>query len=110
MAESETPTIACTLNSNDFEARLAAIAELARNSLRSYHRQDLVLHLSYAAEFAERVREMVRNEQSCCAFLTFDMIEKPEEIDLTITAPEDAREAADALFDQFIGKGELQAR
>jgi hypothetical protein len=109
MAESETLTIACTLNSNDFKARLAAIAELARNALRSHRRQDLTLHLSYAAEAAERVREMVRNEQACCAFLTFDLVEKPQVIDLTITAPEDARQAADVLFGQFIGGGEARS-
>jgi hypothetical protein len=107
MADSEASTIACTLNGNDFKARLATIAELARNALRSYQRDDLVLHLSYAAGAAEQVREMVRNEQSCCAFLTFDVIERPQEIDLTITAPEEARETADDLFDQFIGTGQV---
>ncbi len=109
MAVSEAPTIACALNSNDFKARLAAIAELARSALQRYQRDDLVLRLSYPTEASERVREMVRNEQSCCAFLTFSLIERPQDIDLTITAPEEAREAADALFDQFIGKDEVQA-
>jgi hypothetical protein len=49
-----------------------------------------------------RVREMIRQEQACCAFLTFEMHEHPDEVVLTIRAPEDARAAADALFDQFI--------
>jgi hypothetical protein len=44
---------------------------------------------------------MVRKEQACCGFLTFEMDERPQEIWLTIRAPEAARAAADALFAQF---------
>jgi hypothetical protein len=40
--------------------------------------------------------------QTCCAFLTFRIDEVGDEVRLTITAPERAREAADALFDQFV--------
>jgi hypothetical protein len=49
-----------------------------------------------------RVREMIRQEQACCAFMTFEMHEHPDEVVLTIRAPEDARPAAVALFEQFI--------
>jgi hypothetical protein len=45
---------------------------------------------------------MMRQEQTYCAFLTFEMHEHPDEVWLTIRAPEDARAAADALFEQFI--------
>jgi hypothetical protein len=73
-----------------------------RDALRSYDRDNLVLNLRYAPEAASRVREMVRNEQACCAFLTFEMHEHPDEVRLTIRAPEDARESADALFESFV--------
>ena len=56
----------------------------------------------YSADAAQRVRDMVRKEQDCCAFLTFDLDEPPGEIRLTIKAPEGAREAADMLFGQFL--------
>jgi hypothetical protein len=98
---SETP-IACTLSAGDYRGRLAQIAALARDALRSYEKDGLVLHLSYDAAAAERVREMVRREQDCCAFLTFELQEEGEEIAVTISAPEEARIAAETMFDQFI--------
>jgi hypothetical protein len=94
--------IACTLAPRAFKERTAQIATLNEDALRKYARRDLVLELNYAPEARERVREMVRNEQRCCAFLGFQLHEDANEIRLTITAPETAREAADTLFEQFI--------
>jgi hypothetical protein len=94
--------IACTLTSGAFKDRRASIAALNKDALRKHARHDLLLELSYAPEARERVREMVRSEQRCCAFLGFELYEATNEIRLTVTAPETAREAADALFEQFI--------
>ena len=94
--------IACTLAGGDFRERLAWIAALTRDTMRSYDRDDLVLNLRYAPEAASRVRGMVRKEQACCSFLTFEMHEPPDEVRLTIRAPENARASADALFELFI--------
>jgi hypothetical protein len=102
MTKIKTPPIACTLAPGDFKERLAWIGALTRDALRSHERRDLVLDLRYAPEVVERVREMVRNEQGCCSFLTFDLREEPLEIRLIVTAPEAAREAADMLFEQFV--------
>jgi hypothetical protein len=101
MTTPETPPIACTLAPGDYLARLAWIAKLARDGLRSAERRDLVLELHYALETADRVREMVRRERACCAFLTFDLQETSEEIQLIIRAPEEARGTLDMLFEQF---------
>ena len=98
----EASPIACTLRLGEFKDRLAWIAALNKDALRKYQRRDLVLELSYALEARERVREMVRNEQACCAFLAFELHETGNEIRLTVTAPEKAREAADTLFEQFV--------
>ena len=98
----EASPIACTLRLGEFKDRLAWIAALNKDALRKYQRRDLVLELSYALEARERVREMVRNEQACCAFLAFELHETGNEIRLTVTAPETAREAADTLFEQFV--------
>jgi hypothetical protein len=62
----------------------------------------LVLILRYAAAAAERVRDMVRRERDCCAFLTFTCREQGNEIVVTISAPEQARFAAETLFEQFV--------
>ena len=93
--------IACTLDVGDFRDRLAQIATLNRDALREHRRDGLMLHLRYAVEARDRVREMVRREQVCCSFLTFDLREEGGEVALTITAPEEARIAAETLFDQF---------
>src|SRR5205814_10507958 len=98
----EASPIACTLAPGAFKDRLALIAALNKDALRKYTRRDLVLELSYAPEARERVHEMVRNERSCCAFLAFELREAGNEIRLTVTAPETAREAADSLFAQFV--------
>lgn len=94
--------VACTLSAGDFEARMSAIADLNRDALRDHQRSDLTLVLTYAPEAVERVREMVRREQECCAFLDFKFDEHPHAVRLRITAPEDARIAAETLFDDFV--------
>jgi hypothetical protein len=102
MASSNKPPISCTLTTGNFKDRIAWIGELTRDALRSYQQQGLVLDLRYAPESADRVREMVRKEQQCCAFLTFEIHEEPDEIRLEITAPEEARDSAALLFEQFV--------
>jgi hypothetical protein len=53
---SETP-IACTLNVGDYKERFAQIAELARDALRGYEREGLLLRLRYEATAADLVKE-----------------------------------------------------
>lgn len=102
MTIAESSPIACALAPGAFKDRASQIADLNRDALRKHARRDLVLELSYAPEARERVREMVRNEQRCCGFLDFQLRETADDIRLTVTAPETAREATDALFKQFI--------
>lgn len=64
-------------------------------------RSPLALSLVYGPEAADDVREMVRKESACCAFLRFHLSITHDEVHLLITAPEAAREAADLLFDHF---------
>ena len=44
----------------------------------------------------------MRQEQACCAFLTFEMREAPDAVMLTIKAPEAAQASVDALFEPFL--------
>ena len=67
--------IACTLALGAFKSRTAQIAALNQDALRKHARRDLVLELSYAPDARERVRELVRNERRCCAFLGFELHE-----------------------------------
>ena len=98
--------IACTLDTDGFKQRLAWIVELNRDALRGHERDGLVLHLRYDAKSADRVKEMVRREKQCCAFLRFDVRDEGDEVLLTITAPVEARVASETLFEQFVSRGQ----
>ena len=93
--------IACTLTQVDFKERLQWIRNIASESLRDARREPSALHLTYDVSAAAQVREMVRKEEACCAFLHFDLREDVRGVHLSITAPEDAREAANDLFAHF---------
>jgi hypothetical protein len=96
------PAIACTLTADDYRERLKQITALARDALRSHDREGLTLTLRYDASAASRVREMVRREQACCAFLDFTIREDASQVVVNVTAPEDARAAAETMFEQFV--------
>ncbi|ANY81289.1 hypothetical protein BB934_26265 [Microvirga ossetica] len=98
----EAEPIACTLTPGEYKGRVDWIEALARQSLRSARREGLSLHLTYGPEAADAVRELVRKEQTCCAFLRFEMREDATGVHLSVTAPERAREAADLLFAHFV--------
>lgn len=102
MTSTETALIACTLAPGAYMERMAWIQELTTRSLRDHRRDGLVLHLTYDARAAQRVRELIQREQVCCGFLIFDLRHEADALRLTITAPEEAREAADLLFAPFL--------
>ena len=93
--------IACTLRPGDRRQRRAWIAELNRDALCGQRRDGLRLELTYAPAASDRVREMVALEQACCAFLSFDLRQQADSVRLVIEAPEDARDALDAVFASF---------
>lgn len=101
MTADEQQPIACTLSREARQGRRAWIATLVRDALRGSERNDLTLRLRFASEAVQCIQDMVRMEQACCSFLTFEMDERLPEIWLTIRAPEAARAAADALFAQL---------
>ena len=94
--------IVCTLTSGDLRDRLGLLQALTAEALVDYDRDGLVLTLRYAPDAVERVRALVASERHCCAFLSFDIQEQSDVVVVTITAPENARDAADELFEQFI--------
>ena len=103
MTADEQHPIACTLSGDARQDRRTWIAALVRDALRGSERDDLTLRLRFAPEAVQRVQDMVRMEQACCGFLAFaiDARPYPQEIWLTIRAPEVARAAADAFFAPF---------
>ena len=99
------PAIACTLTAGDLRDRLAWIAALNRDVLRGYDRSDLTLQLRYCPQGVQHVRDLMRREQACCAFLTFELHEQPDEVVLMIKAPEEVRDALNSLFEPFLSRG-----
>jgi hypothetical protein len=110
MSDALESPIACTLQGSSYQERLAWIAELSRDGLRGHSRQELTLVLHYEMAIADRVAEMVQNEKKCCAFLDFQLTKLDDGVRLTITAPERARDVADALFEQFLPSGVSESR
>lgn len=97
-----TAPIACTLDTGAYRERLAWIAELNRSALQRVQREGARLILTYDPQASASVREMVRREQKCCAFLRFELHEDGGALTLAITAPEQAGAALDPLFDPFL--------
>jgi hypothetical protein len=85
-------------------ARLAAIAALSRDALRHVERRGLTLELRYAPAAADRVRALVEQERACCAFLTFDLQDGPDDLRLLVTAPPAAAEVVPELLLELTGR------
>jgi hypothetical protein len=96
--------IACTLSATDYRARLAEIAALSREALRQVERRGLTLDLRYAPEAAARVRQLVEQERTCCAFLQFDLEESAHEVRLLVTAPPAAADVVPDLWVALTGR------
>lgn len=102
MADStDSAPIACLLDGAGFKDRMVWIAALNARALKASRRDDLRLELDYAPDAIGDVRQMIAQEQECCGFLTFDLVEQPDAVKVAITAPETAREAAELVFGPF---------
>lgn len=95
------PIIACSLAKHDYDARISEFRALASRALRDVRREPLSLHLTYDPAFADQVRNLAERERDCCSFLAITVDEDCRGIHLHITAPEEARLAANELFRDF---------
>jgi hypothetical protein len=95
--------IACTLNAADFAQRETLIARLGSDALLSTSRDATRAELRFAAGegIRERVDAFVAGESACCAFLTFDVVQRDDEIVVAIAAPADGALALAELVDAF---------
>jgi hypothetical protein len=102
MTSRDQAAIACTLGGHDYQERLAWIAQLNRDGLRSHRRDVMTLELHYAAAVRDRVHQLVSQEAECCAFLGFAVDESPDEVRVMITVPERAGAIADDFLAPFL--------
>jgi hypothetical protein len=98
--------IACSLTATELPTRLAQMAELGRDALLNTRTAGTRAQLRFAATAGvrERVAAVVEAESHCCAFLTMHLSEAPDEVVLTIEAPEDAELVLAELVDAFRGQ------
>ena len=101
--------IACTLTGGGYTERLAWIARLNRDGLRSCRREAMSLQLHYTADVRERVYELVRNESMCCAFLMFAIDESTDDVCVNITVPERARDVVEEVLAPFLAAGKAES-
>ncbi|WP_132979857.1 MULTISPECIES: hypothetical protein [unclassified Pigmentiphaga] len=98
MDASKPAPIACTLTPNEFKSRAAWISQLTETSLVAHRLEGDTAHFLYRLDAKKEVEQLVRQEQACCAFLSFAMADTALGISVTITAPAEARSGAHALF------------
>src|SRR5829696_3186318 len=97
--------IACSLDAVDMSKRLATMSALGRSSLIEAEQgvRHAVLRFHPGAETAERLDEIVAAEAECCAFLSMDVREESDALQLTIAAPEGAEQLVDEIVGAFRG-------
>ena len=90
MAEPTPLPIACTLTGASLEERAAWLRRLGAAALIEGRREDFRLLLRFRPEAADDVRQLVRAEAECCAFLRFEVDAGSREIALDVTGPAEA--------------------
>lgn len=98
----DTP-IACTLTPDAYRARLIEIAALTRDALRNVEQHSGLIVLRYVPEAADRVRRLVDQERTCCAFLAFEIRQGGDEIQVLISVPPEAEAAVPELLHELTG-------
>ncbi len=89
--------IACTLTPAGMTDRVGWLRRLGAESLLGGERRDDALDLRFDVAAEGKVREWIRAEQGCCAFLSFE-VERAEDLRLWITGPPGAEPVLDGLL------------
>ena len=97
-----TTPIVCTLGPGAYADRSRWLAELNRTFLRTYQQSGTTLELIYSPAGLAQVRELVRQETECCAFLGFELSEGTDFVRLRITAPSGTQGRMSVLLAPFL--------
>jgi hypothetical protein len=96
---SRLPLVACSLDGADRPKRVAEWAELLR---RARTREETPAGVRYTFPADEglkpRIEALTAAEHSCCSFLAFGVIERSDELEMTVTAPPNGQEALRLIF------------
>jgi hypothetical protein len=94
--------IVCTLDSAQRVERQQEFEDLARANLVGRDREEGRVRLLYRRSDAVEtaVRDLVRRESACCAFLTFDLRPDADALILEISGPAGAEGVLDLLYER----------
>jgi hypothetical protein len=97
--------VACSLGANDLRHRLDEIAAVGAVSLLDRGTENGKHRLRFRSDpgTRRRLEAIVAAEAECCSFLDLELIERRDELVLTLTAPEAGRAVADGLAAAFAG-------
>jgi hypothetical protein len=92
--------IACTLTSDNYQDRTAALSDLAGRALIGRASIDGGQRLRFTdiRAIERELRSVVAAESSCCSFLSMDLRCEDEALVLDITGPADAQPIIEELF------------
>ncbi|HEX4431429.1 MAG TPA: hypothetical protein VHZ96_19315 [Frankiaceae bacterium] len=76
--------IACTLDAQDAQRRLAQWRSVGEHTLLAVDLAERILTVGYEPSALPELRALVRAEQTCCAFLDWSLEERPDRVLLTI--------------------------
>jgi hypothetical protein len=98
--------VACSLTAAEMRKRLAEMASIGGSSLLTARRTDALAVLRFRAgvDRRKRLEAVVAAESECCAFLSMDLREGPDALELRITAPEGAEPVLEELVAAFSGR------
>jgi hypothetical protein len=93
------PAIACSLSPGDYAQRLREFSKLFATSLRDARREPTRLHLVLDAATAseDQVRDLLRREQECCPFFSFNVEAAERAVRVEAGVPDGAGECLDDL-------------
>jgi hypothetical protein len=95
--------IACTLTPAAMADRGEWLRRLGAKSLLSGERHENGLELRFDGAAEAEVREWVRAEGECCAFLSFDLEASEREVRLVVGGPQGAEPVLDGLLAALTG-------
>ena len=96
--------IACTLTGASLAERAEWLRRLGAAALIDGRRMGDRLDLVFRSEAADDVRELVRAERECCAFLDFDLDDAAGRVGLKITGPPEAGPVLDGMLAALGGR------
>jgi hypothetical protein len=97
--------IACSLAADELHKRLAEMADIGASDLVTSHAsgRQALLRFRKRSGTRERLAAIVAAESECCAFLSMDLRDTGDEIDLTVTVPAGAEPVLEDIVAAFAG-------